>query len=186
MVDTNGTAAAELAALRAHRCTPEQASALFDSLPAVSFDEITTGRWQGDELDTGHPFAGVLVASGWYGKQFDDPDTVHPLLFAADGVVFPVDPRRVPLGLAGRVPMAGVRAGKKMLGYLRFAFQTHRPTARLRNVEYRGVLSAAMIYDHLPIIDHFRRVDAHTLLGVMDMRGLAEPYFFILRQESTS
>ncbi|WP_378731694.1 DUF4334 domain-containing protein [Nocardia brasiliensis] len=182
MAENTGAGGAELAALRAQRCTPEQALALFDSLPAVLLDEITTGRWQGDELDTGHPFAGVLVASGWYGKQFDDAETVHPLLFAADGVVFPVDPRRVPLGLAGRVPLAGVKAGKKILGYLRFAFQTHRPTARLRNVEYRGVLSAAMIYDNLAIIDHFRRVDEHTLLGVMDMRGLTEPYFFILHQ----
>ncbi|WP_405165370.1 DUF4334 domain-containing protein [Nocardia sp. NBC_01499] len=186
MAETKGTGAAELAALRAHRCTPEQASALFDSLPEVPFAEITTGRWRGDELDTGHPFAGVLVASGWYGKQFDDADTVHPLLFAADGVVFPVDPRRVPLGLAGKVPMAGVRVAKKLLGYLRFAFQTHRPTARLRNIEYRGVVSAAMIYDHLPIVDHFRRVDERTLLGVMDMRGLTEPYFFILQQDAAS
>lgn len=186
MVETSGSGAAELAALRARRCTAEQALALFDSLPAVPVAEITTGRWRGDELDTGHPFAGVLVASGWYGKQFDGPDTVHPLLFAVDGDVFPVDPRRVPLGLAGRIPMAGVRASKKALGYLRFAFQTQRPTARLRNVEYRGVVSAAMIYDQLPIIDHFRRVDEQTLLGVMDMRGLAEPYVFILRQDTAS
>ena len=42
-----------------------------------------------------------------------------------------------------------------------------------------GKVSAAMIYDHLPIIDIFRRVDEDTLLGVMDMRGLADPYFFI-------
>jgi hypothetical protein len=40
-----------------------------------------------------------------------------------------------------------------------------------------------MIYDHLPIIDIFRRVDEDTLLGVMDMRGLADPYFFILRRD---
>ncbi|WP_433655968.1 DUF4334 domain-containing protein [Nocardia sp. CA-128927] len=186
MGQTKGSGAAELAALRAGRCTTEQALALYDSLPAVPSAEITTGRWQGDELDTGHQLAGVLVASGWYGKQFDDADTVHPLLFAVDGVVFPVDPRRVPLGLAGRIPMAGVRASKKALGYLRFAFRTHRPTARLRNVEYRGVVSAAMIYDHLPIIDHFRRVDERTLLGVMDMRGMTEPYFFILTQDTAS
>lgn len=184
MAETQRMGAAELAALRAHRCTSEQALALFDSLPAVPFAEIATGRWTGDELDTGHALAGVLVASGWYGKQFDDADTVHPLLFAVEGVVFPVDPRRVPLGLAGRLPMAGVRASKKVLGYLRFAFQTRRPTARLRNVEYRGVVSAAMIYDHLPIVDHFRRVDERTLLGVMDMRGMTEPYFFILQQDT--
>ena len=41
---------------------------------------------------------------------------------------------------------------------------THHPQARLRVVEHRGVSSAAMLYDHLPIIDVFRRLDAHTLL----------------------
>jgi hypothetical protein len=47
-------------------------------------------------------------------------------------------------------------------------------------VEHRGTLTAAMIYDHLPIIDYFRRVDEDALLGVTDLRDLPEPYFFIL------
>ncbi|MBF6542722.1 DUF4334 domain-containing protein [Nocardia brasiliensis] len=180
MAANNGPAV-DLAALRGRSATAAQAWELFDRLPAAPVAEVTVGRWQGDEVDTGHPFAGVLVASGWYGKQFDDADTVHPLLFAtADGTVFPVDPRRVPLGLAGRVPVGLVQAGKRALPLLRPALRTSKPTARLRDIEYRGVTSAAMIYDHLPIIDHFRRVDERTLLGVMDMRGLTEPYFFVL------
>jgi hypothetical protein len=39
---------------------------------------------------------------------------------------------------------------------------THHPQARLRVVGHRGVSSAAMLYDHLPIVDIFRRLDAHT------------------------
>ena len=39
-----------------------------------------------------------------------------------------------------------------------------------------------MIYDGLPILDHFRAVDAATLLGLMDLRGMAQPYFFVLRR----
>ncbi|MEU8899756.1 DUF4334 domain-containing protein [Nocardia sp. NPDC048505] len=172
----------ELKELLSSGCTPEQAWALFDRLPAAPVAEVTTGRWRGEELDTGHPWAGVLVESGWYGKQFDDADTVHPLLFADPaGTVFAVDPRRVPLGLAGQVPLPAIRALRKTLRYTGFALRTGKPTARLRDVGYRGVVSAAMVYDHLPIIDHFRRVDAHTLLGVMDLRGLTEPYFFVLR-----
>ncbi|MGW4768839.1 GXWXG domain-containing protein [Nocardia sp. NPDC004278] len=63
----------------------------------------------GEQLDTGHPFAGALVASGRYGNQFDDPESVHPLLFAdASGNIFAVDSRRVPLGLAaGRAAPPG-------------------------------------------------------------------------------
>ncbi|MEU7764631.1 DUF4334 domain-containing protein [Nocardia sp. NPDC049190] len=164
--------------------TAEEAWALFDRLPAVRIDEITTGRWRGDELHTGHPFDGVLVASGWYGKQFDGPDSVHPLLFTAGGTVFAVDPRRVPLTLAGRVPLSGVRVARRLLAYVRPALRAHRPAARLRHVEYRGVTSTAMVYDHLPIIDHFRRADEHTVLGVMDMRGITQPYFFLLHREN--
>ncbi|MEV5832329.1 DUF4334 domain-containing protein [Nocardia sp. NPDC052112] len=164
-------------------CTAEQVWELFDSLPAARVTEVTVGRWRGAELDTGHPFAGVLVASGWYGKQFDDPESVHPLLFADESEqIFAVDPRRVPLGLAGKVPLAGVRTVRKLLPVLGPAIRTRRPAARLRDIEYRGVVSVAMVYDQLPIIDHFRRVDIDTLLGVMDMRGMAEPYFFVLRR----
>ncbi|CAJ1586868.1 DUF4334 domain-containing protein [[Mycobacterium] wendilense] len=54
---------------------------------------------------------------------------------------------------------------------------------RLRMVEYRGVLSATMIYDALPINDHFRLIDDDTVLGVMDMRGLDRPLMFVLRRD---
>lgn len=161
----------------------QEAWELFDRLPAARVEDITTGRWRGEELDTGHPMDGVLVASGWYGKQFDGPDSVHPLLFTSGGTVFAVDPRRVPVALAGRVPLPGVRAVRKLLPILRPTLRTRKYTARLREVDYRGVTSAAMVYDHLPIIDHFRRADEDTLLGVMDLRGMAEPYFFVLHRD---
>jgi hypothetical protein len=69
-----------------------------------------------------------------------------------------------------------------MVGVLKPAVRTKRHRARLRAVEHRGVVTAAMVYDHLPIIDVFRRVDDRTLLGAMDLRGAA-PYFFILEKD---
>ena len=39
-----------------------------------------------------------------------------------------------------------------------------------------------MIYDALPILDIFREVDQATLLGLIDLRGIAQPFFFILRR----
>jgi hypothetical protein len=173
--------AGRLAAVRGG-CTSEQACALFDDLPVVVAEEIT-GRWKGSELSTGHPFDGVLTASGWYGKQFDDPETVHPLLFSGGGEIFAVDPRKMPLGLAGRVPLSVVAAGGKLINVLEPVLRTTQPRARLRNLEYRGKTSAAMIYDHLPVIDVFRRVDEHTLLGVMDQREVEQPYFFVLQRD---
>lgn len=179
-----GTPAARLDELRGAGCTPQQAWELFDSLPGVRVEEVTTGRWRGGELDTGHPWKGVLVGSGWYGKQFDSADSVQPLLFAGpDERIFPVDPRRVPLALAGRIPLAGVRFCRRLLPLLRPLLRAGSPCARLRDLEYRGKVGAAMVYDHLPIIDCFRLVDGDTLLGVMDMRGMSDPYFFILSRD---
>lgn len=39
--------------------------------------------------------------------------------------------------------------------------------AGLWKVEFPGVVSAAMVYDRAPIIDHFRKVDWKTAMGVM-------------------
>lgn len=41
-----------------------------------------------------------------------------------------------------------------------------------------------MLYDQLLIVDVFRRLDAQTLLGVMDARGISQP-FFTLRHEGS-
>jgi hypothetical protein len=176
------TAVEQLAALEP-TCTREDALAFFDGLPSVRAADIT-GRWHGRELATGHPMDGLLAASGWYGKQFDGVDEVHPLLFRdGSGDIFPVDPRKIPLGLAGRLSSTLVERGRSYLGVLKPALRTGRYRARLRDLEHRGVVTAAMVYDHLPIIDVFRRVDADTLLGVMDLRDSPEPYFFILARD---
>ncbi|MFI1912553.1 DUF4334 domain-containing protein [Nocardia sp. NPDC020380] len=168
----------------AEGATPDRAWQLFDELPTVRIAEVTTGRWRGAEVRTGHPWNGMLVETGWYGKQFDSADSVQPLLFSGpDGTVFPVDPRRVPLFLAGKVPVSSLRPVRRSLGVLRPLLETRTPRARLRELEYRGKSSVAMIYDHLPIIDIFRRVDEDTLLGVMDLRGMDQPYFFVLYRD---
>lgn len=55
-------------------------------------------------------------------------------------------------------------------------------TASIRRVEYRGVVTATMCYDKHPIFDHFRLVDAQTVLGVMDRKGAKMPLYFYLRR----
>ncbi len=55
-------------------------------------------------------------------------------------------------------------------------------SAQLRSVEYRGVVTATMVYDKHPILDHFRRVDARTVLGCMDKKGDATPLYFYLQK----
>jgi hypothetical protein len=164
-------------------CDTEQALAFFDALPTVSAAEIT-GRWKGRELRTGHPWDGLLTASGWYGKQFGGPDAVHPLVYrTARGVLFPVDPGRIPLSVAVHVPVIAVSAARRLLDVAMPLLRASGPRARLRDLRHRGKISAALVYDQRPIIDVFRRVDDATLLGLMDMRGLPRPYFFVLTRD---
>ena len=41
------------------------------------------------------------------------------------------------------------------------------------------------ISHHPQNVDVFRRLDAHILLGVMDARGISQPFFFTLRREGS-
>lgn len=52
--------------------------------------------------------------------------------------------------------------------------------ARVRDIAYRGVLGAAMVYDGQPIIDHFRRVTDDVLLAVGEEKGKPVDYYFHL------
>ena len=172
----------DLAALEP-ACTPTAALAFFDGLAAVEARDLI-GCWRGRELATGHPMDGLLSASGWYGKQVDDIDHVHPLLFTTPaGEIFPVEPRWIPLGLVDKVPPAVASRGRVVLAVLKPILRARKHRARLCEVRYRGVVTAAMVYDHLPIIDVFRRVDDRTVLGVMDLRRIPQPYFFILQRD---
>lgn len=129
----------------------------------------------------------LLEAYGWYGKRFDDADTARPLVFADEHGLFSVNPAAVPLPVVVQFSrlldhdLVAVPA-RWSLRLLR----TGRPRARLRMVEYRGVVTGSMVYDALPIIDHFRSADKDTLLGTMDLRGVADPFMFVLRRGARS
>lgn len=164
-------------------CAASDAMSFFDGLPAVIPEEMM-GRWRGREFATGHPMDGLLAASGWYGKQFDGTEHVHPLLFTdRSGHLYAADPRKMPLKLATRIDPNTLAKGKDVFKVTSAALKTRRHRARLREVVYRGSVTTGMVYDHLPIIDVFRRVDDMTVVGVMDYREEPEPYFFILERD---
>lgn len=164
--------------------TSDAAMALFDSLPAAP-REMMFGAWQGSGLQTHHPLDGLMESFGWHGKRFDGPEEVQPLVFEnSGGKLFYVNPSLIPMGFVIRYATlfrnpALARLFRLFVGLLR----TTKPQARLRMTEYRGIVTATMIYDALPVNDIFRKVDDHTLLGVMDLRGLSQPFFFILKRE---
>ena len=169
--------------LRQCKTTTDEALDIFDELDAVDLDSLM-GRWKGSEFYTHHRMDGVLETVGWYGKEFINPDCVHPLLFSDENKIFKVDPNPTVMnvGFSIQIPQ------KKMLKPLYIAMskllKVEDSKARVRMTEYRGKLSATMIYDYLPINDVFRKVDENTLLGLMDFKGMEQPFFFVLRRDS--
>jgi Domain of unknown function (DUF4334)/GXWXG protein len=157
----------------------------YDALPSVRVEEML-GHWRGSGVPTGNPLDGLLERFGWHGKRFDGPEAVHPLVFDdGRGGLVSVNPGLIPLPLVLRFARrmegrAVARLSRAALPLLR----TGKPGARLRMTEYRGVVSATMCYDALPINDVFRKVDDDTMLGAMDARGMESPFLFVLRRES--
>jgi Domain of unknown function (DUF4334)/GXWXG protein len=161
----------------------EEALAFYDSLPPVSLDAMR-GAWRGWTLPTGHPFDGLLEALGWHGKTFRGPDDVDPLVFRTAGGLLALNPALVPTGAVLRLPGLLQRPAVASLARLVMpAARTSKPKARLRMVEYRGVVTATMCYDRQPIHDHFRLVDEDTVIGAMDLRGSPQPFLFVLRRQ---
>ena len=161
----------------------QEALALFDSLEAVDTASML-GSWRGEEFLTGHPMDGALLAYGWRGKRFESEEHVHPLVFGVPPRTFAVRPRFVAPGvpLLVRWPALKNAAVAALARALLPLLATRRSHARLRMLQFRGRLSATMVYDDVPIQDVFRRVDADTVLGLMDCKGMAQPFFFLLRR----
>ncbi|MCV7289990.1 MULTISPECIES: DUF4334 domain-containing protein [Mycolicibacterium] len=160
----------------------------FDAAEAVE-PEFMIGTWHGAELPTGHPMDGLLAASGWWGKQFIDAETVHPLLFPArDSTgLWALNPALAfgGLGLSTKLPLLRNRSMVAPIAALRPVLQTRSAKARLRTTRYRGVDTATMIYDQLPINDVFRKLSDDAVIGAMDLRGSRKPYFFVLRRDDS-
>ena len=160
-----------------------KALALFDDLDPIDTDAMI-GSWIGAGFPTDHPLDGLLEAYHWYGKRFESPEHVHPLIFTkSNGKRVNVNPALVPIraGLLMRAPRTAFLG--RLFQFCIPLLTTKRSRARIRMTHYRGKASATMIYDDLPINDVFRKVDNNTVLGVMDLKGMEQPFFFVLRRE---
>jgi hypothetical protein len=167
--------------------TTSKAMEIYDHLEVVNF-EFMWGRWKGSSLKTKATLDGLLEETGWYGKEFINAEKVHPLLYyLPDGQnLFALNPVWAYFGSKPLLIWAKKNVGfiKNIILGFRFILKTKNPKARLRMLEHRGKLSAAMVYDDKSIIDSFRKVDENTLLGYMDSKELPEPFFFVLRRDN--
>lgn len=168
--------------LKTGKTTRERALQLFDALEGVNLDFMFS-RWQGSGLHTDHPMDGLLESSNWYGKEFVDPENVHPLLFLNNqGEIFRVAPNPTLMNWVLKLPIPKNDSLKPLLMLINSLLKTDKSQARLRMIEYRGKVTATMIYDYLPINDSFRKVDENTVLGIMDYKNLTQPFFFVLKR----
>ncbi|HEY6685642.1 MAG TPA: DUF4334 domain-containing protein [Propionibacteriaceae bacterium] len=184
MVSDSKFAPADRLRVLEQRASPEEALAFFDGCGPVRMEEML-GSWKGSGVvPTGHPFDGLLEALGWHGKRFRSLDETHPLVFEGATGLFSANPALVLVSLAVRFNRLVRTRPMRVIGrrLVRLA-RTSKPRARLRMMQYRGVVTATLSYDASPINDHVRRVDADTVMGVMDFRTIDRPFLFVLRRE---
>lgn len=100
--------------------------------------EDLLGSWRGFGLSTGHRMGRVLERSGWHGKRFESLERVAPLVMRGSD------------------------------GELFDDEKMARGGASVWEVRFRGRVTATMVYDAMPVLDHFVRIDEGTVLGVMN------------------
>jgi hypothetical protein len=139
--------------------SPADLDALWADLTVLSVDEML-GSWRGGDFATGHPAGALLTKIGWHGKRFDSALEGHPLICRGeDGELY------------SNTKYAGG-------GY-----------SSLWSVGFRGETTATMVYDAMPVLDHFKRIDEATVMGIMNGKleaafGTADLYYFWLEREA--
>ena len=162
--------------------TTEEALAYFDRLQPVSI-EFMLGKWRGEGFPTGHHMDGLLENFNWHGKEFVSAEEVHPLVFSIHGRRVTLNPQWMPMKYARNTALARNPVSRELFRLSSVLTRTRASKARLRMLEYRGKVSATMVYDDKPINDVFRKIDDNTVLGVMDLKGMRKPFFFKLSRE---
>jgi hypothetical protein len=113
------------------------------------------GEWKGGEFVTGHKMNGMLEKAGWFGKTFASATDVQPL---------------VCLDSHGK-KFSNVEMGKG--------------EASLWLEEFRGEVTATMVYDGQPVHDHFKTIDDDAMMGIMNGKGVLDDgryYYFYLKR----
>ena len=119
------------------------------SLQPASIDGML-GDWKGGEFVTGHPMNGRLENARWFGKTFNSPTDVQPLVCLDEN---------------------GKRFSNVKMG---------KGEASLWLEEFRGEVTATMVYDGQPVHDHFKTIDDNAVMGIMNGKGVVDNgrYFY--------
>jgi hypothetical protein len=113
------------------------------------------GEWKGGEFATGHRANGSLAKINWFGKTFKSATDAQPL------VCLDAD-------------------GNKYSNVDRMNGE-----ASLWLEEFRGEVTATMVYDGAPVHDHFKKIDDDAVMGIMNGKGVLDNgryYYFYLER----
>jgi Domain of unknown function (DUF4334)/GXWXG protein len=113
------------------------------------------GEWKGGDFATGHKMNGQLEKAGWFGKTFVSPSDVQPLVC---------------------LDANGNKFSNKALG---------KGEASLWLEDFRGEVTATMVYDGQPVHDHFKKIDDDAVMGIMNGKGVLDTgrfYYFYLER----
>ena len=168
-----------------HFDSEAEAIAFFTQLQPISPPELI-GLWKGSTIATGHPLDGALESLGWYGKRFHADRRADALVFSTGSRrLVPLDPARIPLGLALQFSGLAKRQWfRNLFSYALKALWARGSVASVGMASFEGIESAAMTYDAQPIVDHFRRVDDDRLMGVMEIKEDPRHYVFLLQRST--
>lgn len=138
--------------------SPDDLDSLWADLAPVTVEEIL-GAWRGGDFATGHLASTVLEQVRWHGKTFRSALDASPLMCRGDdGELY----SNLSAGGGGE--------------------------ASLWPVGFRGETTATMVYDKMPVFDHFKKVDETTLMGIMNGKlesafGVSDLYYFWLERD---
>lgn len=121
--------------------------------------DFMIGEWAGGEFRTGHKANGFMKRLNWFGKTFNSATDAKPL------VCLDADGNK----FSNTEAMNG--------------------EASLWLEEFRGEVTATMVYDGRPVHDHFKIVDQNTVMGIMNGKGAVDTssgagrylYFYLQR-----
>jgi hypothetical protein len=117
--------------------------------------DFMIGEWKGGEFQTGHKANGFMERLNWFGKTFHSATDAKPL------VCLDAD--------GNRFSNAEAMKGE----------------ASLWMEEFRGEVTATMVYDGAPVHDHFKVVDESAVVGIMNGKGALDGgrhlYFYLER-----
>ncbi|WP_422743980.1 DUF4334 domain-containing protein [Mycobacterium sp. WMMD1722] len=103
--------------------------------------DFMLGEWKGGEFQTGHRANGFMQRLNWFGKTFVSAADAKPL------VCLDADGNH----FSNTEAMKG--------------------EASLWLEEFRGEVTASMVYDGAPVHDHFKKIDDDAVLGIMNGKG---------------